>query len=144
MKHLGSKSEFEEERNSELLKTYNRLISEADYIVPAVIYNKLVNEPSSRFWVTEERAAVIISKMRKGHSLERMHPNKREMFQEIYRRAMILMKQDATLSVLEVAMKVVNQPAPKFYICEGYAEQIIGLAKKKCYEERKRKLRHLF
>lgn len=144
MKHLGSKSEFEEERNSELLKTYNRLISEADYIVPAVIYNKLVNEPSSRFWVTEERAAVIISKMRKGHSLERMHPNKREMFQEIYRRAMILMKQDATLSLLEVAMKVVNQPAPKFYICEGYAEQIIGLTKKKCYEERKRKLRHLF
>ena len=144
MKHLGSKSEFEEERNSELLKTYHRLISEAEQIVPAVIYNKLVNQPSSRFWVTEERAAVIISKMRKGHTLERMHPNKREMFQEIYRRAIELLEKDNTLSVLDVAMKVVNQPAPKFYICEGYAEQIIGIAKKKCYEERKRRLRHLF
>lgn len=144
MKHPGSKSEFEEERNKELLKTYRRLISEADYIVPAVIYEKLVNEPSSRFWVTEERAAVIISKMRKGHSLERMHPNKREMFQEIYRRAMILMEQDKSLSVFDVAMKVVYQPAPKFYIGPGYAEIIIGSAKRKCYEERKRRLRHLF
>ena len=144
MKHLGSKSEFEEERNKELLKTYRRLVSEAEYIVPSVIYKKVVNEPASRFWVTEERAAVIISKIRKGHSLERMHPNKREMFSEIYRRAMEIMERDSTLSVLDVATKVVNQPAPKFYIGAGYAEIIIGAAKKKCYEERKQKLRHLF
>ena len=144
MKHPGSKSEFEAERNNEILKTYRRLLSETDYIVPAAIYAKLVNEPSSRFWVTEERAAVIISKMRKGHSLERMRPNKREMFQEIYRRAMILMERDRTMSVLEVAMKVVYQPAPKFYIGPEYAEIIICKAKKKCYEERKKRLRHLF
>lgn len=143
MRHR-SKSEFEAERNKEILKTYRRLLSEADYIVPASIYNKLVNEPSSRFWVTEERAAVIISKIRKGCSLERMHPNKREMFQEIYRRAMLLMERDRTLTVFQVAMKVVCQPAPKYYITPEYAEIIIGRAKKKCYEERKQRLRHLF
>jgi hypothetical protein len=144
MKHQGCKLEFEEERNRELLKTYRRVVSESDFIVPAAIYEKVVNEPASRFWVTEERAAVVISKMHKGHSLERMHPNKREMFQEIYRRAMILMEQDKSLSVFEVAMKVVYQPAPKFYIVPGYAEIIIGRAKKKCFEERKKRLQHLF
>lgn len=96
---------------------------------------------SARFWVSEERAAIVISSMMKGDRLLNMRPTKREMFKEIYRRAMLMRKEQPELSVYDIACMVVRQQAPRFYIMPGYAKSIIFHAKKKWYEERKRKLR---
>lgn len=144
MKHHGSKFEYEEERNHDLMRVYHELICASDFINLPQIYKEVVNMPSARFWVSEERAAIVISSMMKGDKLLDMRPTKREMFKEIYRRAMLLKKEQPALSVYDIAFKVVRQPAPKFYITPGYAKSIIFYAKKKWYEERKRKLRHLF
>lgn len=144
MKHHGSKFEYEEERNHDLMRVYHELICASDFISLPQIYKEVVNMPSARFWVSEERAAIVISSMMKGDKLLDMRPTKREMFKEIYRRAMLLKKEQPALSVYDIAFKVVRQPAPKFYITPGYAKSIIFYAKKKWYEERKRKLRHLF
>lgn len=144
MKPAGAKVDFEQERNNELIKTYNRLLEECDFISMPAIYNQVVEMPTTRFWVSEERAAIVIASMMKGKSIDNMQPNKREMFQEIYRRALLVIERDKTLSLLDVAMQVVLQPAPKFYMTPGTAKVYITKAKKKWYEERKRKLRHLF
>lgn len=143
MKHPGSKSEFEQERNNELLKAYRQLVLECEYINHAAVFKLLVNQPSPRFWVTDERAAIVVGSMLRGDTLERFNPNKREMFQEIYRRVVELKSKDSTLTTNRAAYIVVNQPAPKFYLSPGYAQLIILQAKKKCYEERKQRLRHL-
>lgn len=144
MKHHGSKFEYEKERNHDLMRVYHELICASDFISLPQIYKEVVNMPSARFWVSEERAAIVISSMMKGEKLLDMRPTKREMFKEIYRRAMQLKKEQPALSVYDIAFKVVRQPAPKFYITPGYAKSIIFYVKKKWYEERKRKLRHLF
>lgn len=144
MKHPGSKSEFEQERNNELLKAYRQLLFECDYINHTTVFTLLVNKPSPRFWVTEERAAIVVGSMLRGDTLEGFNPNKREMFQEIYRRVVELKEKDSTLTINRATFIVVNQPAPKFYLSPGYAQLIILQEKKKCYEERKRKLQHLF
>jgi hypothetical protein len=144
MKPHGSKFEYEQERNDDLMRAYHELIEAAPYICLNNIYREVVNMPSARFWVSEERAAIVIAAMMKGDQLQGMRPNKREMFNEIYRRAMILKKEKPTLSIFELAFQVVRQAAPKFYLTPGSAEVIIYRAKKKWYEQRKRKLRHLF
>lgn len=126
------------------MRVYHELICASDFISLPQIYKEVVNMPSARFWVSEERAAIVISSMMKGEKLLDMRPTKREMFKEIYRRAMQLKKEQPALSVYDIAFKVVRQPAPKFYITPGYAKSIIFYVKKKWYEERKRKLRHLF
>lgn len=144
MKHYGSKFEYETERNRDLMRVYHELIGSSGLISLPQIYREAVNRPSSRFWVSEERAAVVISSMMKGDRLLGMRPTKREMFQEIYRRAMLMAKDHPSLSVYGIAFIVVRQPAPKFYMTPGYAKSVIINAKKKWYEERKRKLRHLF
>lgn len=126
------------------MRAYHKLISASDFICLPHIYKEVVNLPSARFWVSEERAAIVISSMMKGNRLLDMRPTKREMFKEIYRRAMLLKKEQPALSVYDIAFKVVRQPAPRFYITPGYAKSIIFYAKKEWYEERKRKLRHLF
>lgn len=141
MKHHGSKFEYEEERNHDLMSVYHKLVSDSDLISLPQIYREVVNMPSARFWVSEERAAIVISAMAKGDELLSMRPTKREMFVEIYNRAMQIKKEFPSLSVYDIAFKVVRQPAPKFYITPGYAKNIIFYAKKKWYEARKQKLR---
>lgn len=126
------------------MRVYHDIITSADFISLPDVYVEAVNRPSARFWVSEERAAIVISSMMKGDSLSRMRPTKREMFNEIYRRAMEIKKQKPSLSIYDIAFIVVRQPAPKFYITPGYAKSLIFHAKKQWYEERKRKLRHLF
>lgn len=144
MKRHGSKFEYEAERNHDLMRAYHQLISSSPYISLTRVYEEVVNMSSVRFWVSEERAAIVISNMMKGDKLSKMRPTKREMFQEIYRRAMILKKEMPNLSIYEIAFNVVRQAAPKFYITPSYAKSIIFYAKKQWYETRKRELRHLF
>lgn len=144
MKPYGSKAECEKERNNELITAYHKLLDDADYICTEEIYRKVVNMPTSRFFVSEERAAIVISKLMRGCKLKGMRPTKREMFREIYRRAMLIRKKKPNMPVYDLAFEVVRQPAPKFYMEPGYARYIIFTNKKKWYEERKRKLRHLF
>ena len=126
------------------MRVYNDVICESDHVYLPAVFKEVVNRPSQRFWVSEERAAIVIAAMMRGEKLKGMRPNKQEMFREIYQRAMNLRQQRPELTIFELAFYVVRQAAPKFYLTPGSAKVIICSAKKKWYEERKRKLRHLF
>ena len=108
------------------------------------ICQKLVNMPSERFWVSEERASIVISDMLKGRSIENMNENKREMYEEIYRRVQELKKEYPNATVYELVSQVVEGPAPKFYLTPKSAKVIISKIKSEWYERRKQKYRHLF
>jgi hypothetical protein len=144
MKHPGAKFEYEQERNNNLMAVYHQLVSDVEYVCLPAIYKEVVNKPASRFYVSEERAAIVVGAMMRGVSIEGMIPNKREMFTEIYRRAMDIRKEHPDMPILEVVSQVVRQPAPKFYLTPGSAKAIIFKAKRQWYEMRKKKLRHLF
>lgn len=148
MKPHGSKFEYEKDRTNDLMRAYCELIDQSSHIRMPLIYKEVVNRPSSRFWVSEERAAIVIAAMFKSASadevLKGMRKNKKEMFHEIYKRAMELRTQQPTLYVYDIAFQVVRQPAPKFYLTPGTAKTYICRAKKEWFEARKRKLRHLF
>lgn len=143
MKPHGSKFEYEQQRNEELVRTYFELMEAATYICPADIYREVVNKPSSRFWVSEERAAIVIAAMMKGDQLMSMRPNKREMFREIFRRAMVIRNEKPELSIFEIACLVVMQQAPKFYLSPGSAEVYICTTKKGFYAAKKAKLAYI-
>ena len=144
MKHKGSRCEFANERDKNLLEEYRKLLEETPFIVFHSIYPILVNRPAKRFWVSEERAAVMLSVIMNGDRLKGMSKNKREMFYEIYRRAKALLKKNPGQNMRELARQIVTQPAPKFYITPESAKIIIFHAKKRWYEEKKKKLKHLF
>lgn len=144
MKPRGSKIEYEKERAKDLMRVYHDLIESADFIRLPDIYKELVNRPSTRFWVSEERATIVISAMARGCKLYNMRPTKREMYKEIYRRVTQLKRTQPHLTIYELVFKVIRQRAPKFYMTPGYAKSIITATKKQWYEERRRKLRHLF
>ncbi len=117
MKPLGSVLAFTRERNAALLRAYRKQVGSARFIRLDEIGERVVNSPAERFWVSEERAAVVVSAMMRGKPvLDNMRPAKREMFEEIYRRVVALKKLHPDWCLRDLAHVVVNSPAPKFYM----------------------------
>lgn len=135
LKYYGSILEFTEERNRELLRVYGEKLAEASYIVMPEIFEQIANSPCSRFWVSEERAAIVISAMLANKPLPNMRKNKREMFEEIYRRFLILREQYPESSIYSLIIKVVSQPAPKFYMTPRTVGELIYRIKNGWYDK---------
>lgn len=139
MKYHGCILEFTDERNKELLRAFRETIAQRQFIDITEVSEVIVNVPCSRFWVSEERAMVVIAAINKGKPiLNTMRPTKREMFQEIYNRVTKMQKQCPDASLYELVFKVVNSPAPKFYMRPRCAMEIIYKIKKGFYERQKR------
>ena len=138
MKHHGCILEFTDERNDELMRAFRESINKRTYINITEISEEVVNMPCSRFWVSEERAMVVVAALISGKPvLDAMRPTKREMFQEIYHRVLNLKKQSPKASMFELVIKAVNSPAPKFYMTPRSAMETIYKIKKGFYKKRK-------
>lgn len=144
MKNFGSFFEYEQERNADLIRAYHEDIEGCEVIRLDEVWQRIANMPSSRFWVSEERAAIVISRMMKGDKLKNMRPLKREMFMEIYRRVLELQKAYPDTPISKLCFRAVNSPAPKFYMTPLSIRETIYKIKREWYEERKKKLRFLF
>ncbi len=137
MKKRGCNFEYEDERSRDIMRAYTELIQSCDVIYLPTFLRKLVNMPSKRFWVSAERASIVVSEIMRGKKpLLRMLPTKREMYMEIYNRIIKLKEALPELSIYELAQIVVEEPAPKFYLTPGSAKVIIYRIKKQCRQRR--------
>ena len=126
--------DFTRQRNCDILRAYREQLAKASYIVMPEIFQRVADSPASRFWVSEERAAVEVSRMLVGKPFSRMRRNKREMFEEIFRRFLVLREQYPDKSVYELTSIVVNQPAPKFYLTARTVGEFIYRIKNGWYD----------
>lgn len=137
MKNLGSHFEYEKQRNDDLMRAYREEIYRSEVISLPQILHAIVNQPSARFWVSEERAAIVVSRMMKGDRLRKMRPLKREMFREIFKRVKKMQQIYPDMTLSQLAYEVVRQPAPKFYLTPGSAKVIISKIRRKWYKDRR-------
>lgn len=122
------------------MTAFRETIAKSEYIDITEISEIIVNMPCSRFWVSEERALTIVAALLKGKNiLHTMRPSKREMFTEIYNRVVVLKKHRPDAPLLDLVAKVVNSPAPKFYMKPRCAMEIIYKIKKGFYDKQKRR-----
>ncbi len=135
MKYFGSILDFTRERNADLMRAFREQLALARFIVMPEIFELVAESPASRFWVSEERAAIVISAMDAGKPLTRMRSNKREMFEEIYRRFVIERRENPKKSVYELVSGIVNQPAPKFYLTPRTVGEFIYRIKNGWYDK---------
>ena len=106
-KHFGSIMDFTRQRNDDIMRAYREQLALANYIIMPEIFKKVAESPARRFWVSEERAAVEVSRMLVGKPFSRMRTNKREMFKEIFRRYIALRDlhpDKSYLSILSLAL----------------------------------------
>lgn len=117
------------------MRAYRIQIAKADVINMNEIARLVVDMPTHRFWVSEERAAIVVSALINGRKLpHNMRNSKREMFLEIYRRVMLLRKHNPLAPVSRLVALVVRSPAPKFYMLPRSAMDIIYKMKNGYYE----------
>lgn len=122
------------------MTAFRETITKSKFIDITEISEIIVNMPCSRFWVSEERALTIVAALLKGKNiLHTMRPSKREMFTEIYNRVVALKKHRPDAPLLDLVAKVVNSPAPKFYMKPRCAMEIIYKIKKGFYDKQKRR-----
>ena len=135
--------EYSQERLDDLMRAYDEYISSCDYIRMPDVYNNIVNMPSRRFWVSDIRAALVISAMMRGEArLDKMCASKREMYEEIYRRVITLREHHPNMTTSELCAIVVMQPAPKFYLTPGSAKIMVCKARKEWIRRKWARLRH--
>lgn len=121
------------------MRAYHEDIAACEVIRLAEVWERIANMPSARFWVSEERAAIVIARMMKGDKLKDMRPMKREMFFEIYNRVMEMKRLHPRLSIYRLCIHVVNSPAPKFYMTPLSIRQTIYKIKRQWYKNRLQK-----
>lgn len=141
MRHKGDEFEFKRERNDDLMRAYTRQIADMRHISSADLYFKVVNTPSERFWVSPRRAAVVISSIIKGKSLDDMGAMKKEMFLEIYKRVLALKQEAPRAGIYELCKVIVEQSAPKFYLTPESAKVIVCRIRKQWFKERRKQFR---
>lgn len=138
LKHFGNTFEYKAERDADLLRAFREALmtSKSNRIVD--IWERVANSPSARFWVSAERAAIVVSRMLKGDTLHYMRPLRRQMFEEILKRVKEIMAKEKGLSVYNCCIRVVAMPAPKFYITPPSVTQIVYKIRRQWRKEKKR------
>lgn len=140
MKNFGSVCEFAEERNADLLKAYFAYIGSCKHVRMPDVFKRVAEMPSSRFWISAPRAAVVVAAMERGDDISSMRANKREMFAEIYRRYKEMRRSAPDLPVAHLVREIVEQPAPKFYLSASSAKILILKARKLWFKEKSKRL----
>ncbi len=116
MKRLGDVYELKGERDAELFRTFRLNLMQRGMVRLSECVGRTVLSPSSRFWVSRERATLVMYAMLRGKTTERMSPTRREMYGEIYRRLLAAREEHPGWSVAQLTDFVVRQPAPRFYL----------------------------
>lgn len=125
MKKRGSVSDFGKQRNEELKRAFQAQLHLIGEIPTEELFTRAARMPASRFWVSERRAAEVMSKMLKGDRLQGMNPKKREMYMEIFLRVREHLRREPCLTVTEATFRAVNSQAPEFYLTPKSARVII-------------------
>lgn len=100
------------------------LMGKSAYISTEEIIKGLVNKTAPRFFITYDNARRIVSLMHRGKSLPITNKKKLEMYQELYRRYVIY-KNEFKVSGYCILEKIIEEPAPSYYITEQTMRGIV-------------------
>ena len=117
--------EYEEERNDDLLRAFYERCQATPEALVSTIISDTVRMPSERFYVSDERAARVVSALMQGRDYPKMLSTHREMYAEILRRVLHLRSEHPDWCVLQLVREVLRSPAPQFYLTPSSAYTII-------------------
>lgn len=148
MRKKGNVFLLEEERNKDLMRVYREVITHQLQAKGAINMKQalalIVNSPSSRYWVSTDRACSIIYKMNKGVSLDKMKRNTLIFYRALYADFLNYKSLHPELPIKHIVEIIVQNPAPCFLLSPRVAGMIIYKMKKQCLKETMQRLRYCF
>ena len=131
MRHKGSRNEYSDERDRDLLAVFRRTIEGCKHINLYDVVETVVNSPAKRFYVSEYRARNVIKRMFNKKPLYNISPTRMEMYEEIFKRVKEARKKMPHEPLLIVIEEVLAQPAPKFYLTQKSGVTILHRIQKR-------------
>lgn len=123
MKKKGSTSDFTGQRADELRAAF---FSQGIYSTSDSVMQKVVKTPASRFWVDPERARDVMSRIEKDPtSIRGMHPERRRMYTDLYRRYREIRRRFPGQNKIESVTMAIFSGAPEFYLSCSRARTIV-------------------
>ena len=148
MRNKDDRNEFKEQQDAEIMDAYRRIFKIYGGKVDVhTLYKMVAFAPATRFFVSPRQAYRVIIRMMAGQPISNMRTSNQRMYREIHRRLqeeLAQSTQNSQPSLKSLITKIVCQPAPEMYVGVRQISFIISKEKRKCYEERKRRLRHCF
>lgn len=120
-------------RDSALYEAYKEILEEG---YSGCIYQKLINTPAPSFFASERLAIAYVRSCEQGHPMPKLSRQNREKYEEIYRRYLKKKVRKPHLDIKDIVQNIIISPAPRFYITQAGAKQIITKIR---YENRRRK-----
>lgn len=123
MKKKGCKVDYARERGEEVKRAFRKAWECTASMVkgyqPDVehVAALAVKFPASRFYVSEERAAAVVSQLMRGlPATDGMREPKRRMYVELLRRVSLHRAKRPEAPLVELVASVIYEPAPEFYM----------------------------
>ena len=141
MRHLGSTNELKAQQDAEIVIAFRKIFSIYGGIVGVErIYEMVASAPAPRFFVSPERAAIVIADLRRGKRPNMQHAKAR-MYADLDRIVSDIQSQFPCMDMLNICRKAVLRPAPEFYKSTRQIKHIISERQHQCYATRKQRLR---
>ena len=148
MRNKDDRNEFKEQQDAEIMDAYRRIFKIYGGKVDVhTLYKMVAFAPATRFFVSPRQAYRVIIRMMAGQPISNMRTSNQRMYREIHRRLqeeLAQSTQNSQPSLKSLIAQIVCQPAPEMYVGVRQISFIISKENRKCYESRKRKLRHCF
>lgn len=120
------KSYFIPSRNENLYREFLNRLGKNGRSIREIFDDLAANAPADRFYISEEQAQRIVSRLNRGKTFTRNSRSPRvRMARDIQRRVNNLRKANPRMSLREAVYQVVNSPAPAFYLTAGSIRTIL-------------------
>ena len=117
MRKKNAGAEFKDHRSLLLINNFHKAIAAQSQISLQRALQGAADAPAPRFWVSEARATIVISQMLRGlNPTASMFKEKKEMYEEIFRRVSALRLKEPHAPLGDLVFRVVNDSAPKSYL----------------------------
>lgn len=108
---------FNAQREHAVMTAFRSCIADRQRIVMSDVAAEISEMPAERFWVSEQRAAIVVSALLAGRDLPPYTRSpKRRMFMEIFSRFVELRRKREGESIISIVSEIVHSPAPSFYM----------------------------
>lgn len=116
MKKKGNICDFTPQRDADLLNSFRRSLAECRLIDLDRIFAEVSLMPAQRFYVSEQRAALVIRRHLEKGEWPVKGQQRIRMFEEIERRTLGMLSGNPGISFDDAVFDAVNSPAPHFYL----------------------------
>ena len=141
MRKKGSVFVLTDGRYRDLLRAYNEQLRKQlrlyGRVCQSLLAEKVVNSPASRYWVSSERACVVIYRLERGESIAYMNPVKFRFYTALHRAFCHYRELHPEITCIKHIVEiVVMQPAPCFPVTPRVAKCIIERTRRRCQREK--------